>query len=109
MRKFSSQPLIVGYARGVGPTDVMDYAGKIAKSLDDAIDLLRDLEDEKTQERLDSIQPKVEDPMHGFAWYMVTGLISSFDVVSFPQAVDEDDAQVPVKGAFDWDGRQRSA
>lgn len=98
MRKFASQPLIVGYARGVGPTDVMDYAGKIAKSLDEASDLLKDLEDERTKERMDSMLPKVEDPMYGFAWYMVTGLIPSFDVVSFQQVVDEEDARRLMKG-----------
>lgn len=98
MRKFASQPLIVGYARGIGPTDVMDYAGKIAKSLDEASDLLKDLEDEKTKERMDSMLPKVEDPMYGFAWYMVTGLIPSFDVVSFQQVVDEEDARRLMKG-----------
>ncbi|MFO0978498.1 MAG: hypothetical protein U0996_18980 [Planctomycetaceae bacterium] len=98
MRKFANQPLIVGYSRGVGPTDVMDYAGKIATSLDNASTLLKDIQDEQTKERLEGIQPKVEDPMYGFAWYMVTGLIPSFDVVSFQQVVDEDDAKRLMKG-----------
>ncbi len=98
MRKFANQPLIVGYARGVGPGDVLTYASKLASSLENASTFLKDIEDERVQERFEGIQPKVEDPMYGFAWYMVTGLIPSFDVVLFQQVVDEEDAKRLMKG-----------
>lgn len=98
LRKFADQPLIIGYSRGLGPSDVLTYAGKIAGSLDNASTLMKELNEERVKERMDGIEPKVEDPLYGFAWYMVTGLIPSLDVVQFQQVVDEADARRLMNG-----------
>ena len=109
LRKFADQPLVIGYSRGLGPDDVLTYAGKIAGSLDNASSLMKELDEERVKERMDGIQPKVEDPLYGFAWYMVTGLIPSMDVVQFQQVVDEADARRLMNGRAKQMGENSNA
>ena len=97
----AERPIMVGYSRGTSPTRVMDYMQNLVKRLDIAHSMLQQLQSEQQQERMEKVIPKVPDPLYGIATYMVTGLIPSFESVSFQQVVDEADAHRLISGRKD--------
>lgn len=96
--QIAEKPIAVGYARGVGPKEAMTYIGDLMKQMELGSEITQSIEEESQQERLQDIAPKVADPLYGAAWYMVTGLVPSFQTVSFQQVVDEADARRLVEG-----------
>jgi hypothetical protein len=96
--KIAAKPLAVFYARNVTPERAMNYIKNVAQQLQIGGSIVKDLDEEGTRERLNQIQPQVAEPLYGTAMYMVSGLIPSFESVSFQQVTDEDDARRLVNG-----------
>jgi len=96
--KIADKPIAVGYARDIGPVQVMDYAKKLTERLAIGKSMREDIESERSTAQMENSFPKVEHPLYGVAFYMVTGLIPSFETVSFQQVIDEADARRLVNG-----------
>ncbi len=96
--KIDDKPIAVGYARDIGPVEVMDYAKKLMERLKIGETMREELTPERMQAQSEQWFPKVEHPLYGVAYYMVTGPIPSFEKVSFQQVVDEADARRLVDG-----------
>ena len=96
--KIADKPIAVGYARDIGPVQVMDYAKKLTERLEIGKSIREDIESERTTAQMEHSFPKIEHPLYGVAFYMVTGLIPSFETVSFQQVIDEADARRLVNG-----------
>ena len=90
--KIADKPIAVGYARDVTPKRMIDYVLKLTERLEIGSTLREQMSQERVRSELEGIQPGVEQPVYGIAFYMVTGLIPSFETVNFQTVVDEDDA-----------------
>ena len=91
--RIADQPIVVGYARNIGPTRAMAYMKGLTERLDIGKSIREGIENEEEQERIRSTTGKVDEPLYGFAGYMVQGLIPSYETLSFQQVADEDDAR----------------
>jgi hypothetical protein len=96
--KIADRPLVVGYARNISPVRVMDYARNLTERLNIGESIREQMASERQQENLESLVPKVEEPLYGFAMYMVSGLIPSVEMISFQQVIDDADAKRLVNG-----------
>ena len=91
--RIADQPIVVGYARNVGPTRTMEYAKGLTERLEIGKSIREGLQNQEEQERIKSTTGNVEEPLYGFAGYMVQSLIPSYETLSFQQVADEDDAR----------------
>ncbi len=91
--KIVDKPIAVGYARDVTPKRMIDYVLKLTERLEIGSTLREQMSQERVRSQLEGIQPGVEQPVYGIAFYMVTGLIPSFETINFQPVVDEDDAR----------------
>ena len=91
--KIADKPIAIGYARDVTPKRMIDYVLTLTKRLDIGSTLREQMSQERVSSQLEGIQPGVEQPVYGVAFYMVTGLIPSFETVNFQPVVDDDDAR----------------
>lgn len=91
--RIADQPIVVGYARNVGPTRAIAYMKGLTERLEIGKSMRESLENEEQQERVTSTMGKVDEPLYGFAGYMVQSLIPSYETLSFQQVADEDDAR----------------
>jgi len=96
--KIADKPIAIGYARDIGPVQVMDYTKRLTERLDIGKSIRGALSSENMQAQSEHSFPKVEQPLYGVASYMVTGLIPTFETVWFQQVVDEADARRLVNG-----------
>lgn len=96
--RIADKPIAIGYARDIGPAQVMDYAKKLTERLDIGKSMREELTPERMQEQGERSFPKIEHPLYGVAWYMVTGPIPTFETVTFQQVIDEADARRLVNG-----------
>jgi len=96
--KIAEKPLVVGYARNISPVRVIEYAKNLTERLNIGASIQEQLALESQQEGLESLAPRVEEPLYGFAMYMVSGLIPSLETISFQQVIDEVDATRLVTG-----------
>ena len=91
--RIADQPIVVGYARNVGPARAMAYMKGLTERLEIGKSIREGIQNEEEQERIRSTTGKVEEPLYGFAGYMVQSLIPSYETLSFQQVADEDDAR----------------
>jgi hypothetical protein len=96
--KIGSKPILIAYARNISPQHVMDYVRYLGTQIEIGDEFRKQIDDETQSEQLERIQPKVTEPLYGTAMYMVTGLVPSFEAVTFQQVLDEDDARRLAEG-----------
>ena len=96
--KIANKPIAIGYLRNVTQKKTLDYIINLTERLEIGTTMRSQLGDENIQEQLAGSQPKVDDPVYGVAWYMVTGLIPSYDTISFQPVIDEADARRLMNG-----------
>ena len=94
----AEEPIVVGYARNISPVRVIEYVKSLTERLNIGKSFQEEMSSERQQKQIEEMGPKVKEPLYGVAMYMVTGLIPSFESVSFQQVVDEEDAIRLVKG-----------
>ena len=87
--QLAEKPIGIGYSRNITPQRVFDFAKSLAERLEVGKDTLEQI----PTERLEGMGSNVENPVNGVAWYMVTGLIPTFETITFQQVVDEADAK----------------
>ena len=91
--RIADQPIVVGYARNVGPARAMEYMKGLTERLEIGKSIREGIQNQEEQERIKSTTGNVEEPLYGFAGYMVQSLIPSYETLSFQQVADEDDAR----------------
>ena len=96
--KIADKPIAIAYARDVTPKRMMDYMLALTERLDIGATMRKQIDEEQVRTQLEGMQPGVEQPVYGVAFYMVTGLIPSFETVSFQPVVDETDARRLLNG-----------
>lgn len=96
--KIGSKPILIAYARNISPRHTMDYVRYLATQIEIGEAFREQLDDEVQAEQLERIQPRVTEPLYGTAMYMVTGLVPSFEAVTFQQVLDEEDARRLAEG-----------
>lgn len=96
--KIADKPIAIGYLRNVTQKTTLDYVLNLTERLNIGTTMRSQLGQENVKEQLEGSQPKVDDPVFGVAWYMVTGLIPSYDTISFQPVVDEADALRLING-----------
>ncbi len=96
--KIAAKPFVVFYARNVTPKRATDYVTKLSKQLQLGDNVMKQMEDESSSERLKNIEPQVENPVYGTAMYLISGLIPSSESISFQQVTDEADARRLIDG-----------
>jgi hypothetical protein len=90
--KIADKPIAIGYLRNVTQKTTLDYVLNLTERLNIGTTMRTQLGQENVQEQLEGSQPKVDEPVYGVAWYMVTGLIPSYDTITFQPVIDEADA-----------------
>ena len=96
--KIAQTPIAIWYARDVTPKRMMDYVMALTERLEIGNTMRTQFEQEQVRTQLEGMQPGVEQPVYGVAFYMVTGLIPSFETVNFQPVVDENDARRLLNG-----------
>lgn len=94
----AEQPIVIGYARNISPRRTMEYLSRLARDISIGESFQEMLESNSVSDQFEAVEPKVDDPIYGFAMYMVSGLIPSFETISFQEVVDEADARRLVNG-----------
>ena len=97
-RKIAGKPIAIAYARNVTPKRMTDYVLALTERLEIGTTMRKQMDEEQVRTQLEGMQPGVEQPVYGVAFYMVTGLIPSFETVSFQPVVDEADARRLLNG-----------
>lgn len=92
--RIAERPIGVGYARDIDQMAMINYAMDLAKRLEMGVDLLNQI----PTDRIEAMKSEVEVPVHGASWFMVQGLIPSWETVYFQQVVDEADARRVING-----------
>lgn len=96
--KIADKPIAIWYARDVTPKRMVDYMLALTERLEIGTTMRKEMDEEQVRTQLEGMQSGVDQPVYGVAFYMVTGLIPSFEMVSFQPVVDEDDARRLVNG-----------
>lgn len=96
--KIAEKPIAIAYARDVTPKRMVDYVLTLTERLEIGTTMRKQMDEEQVRTQLEGIQPGVEQPVYGVAYYMVAGLIPSFETVSFQPVVDEVDARRLLNG-----------
>lgn len=91
--KIADKPIAIWYARDVTPRRIIDYVMSLTERLDIGSMVRNEFEKSETQAQAAGMQAGIAEPVYGVAWYMVAGVIPSFESVSFQPVVDEDDAR----------------
>ena len=97
--KIAGKPIAIAYARNVTPKRMIDYMLALTERLEIGTMMRKEMDEEQTRTQLEGMQPGVEQPLYGVAFYMVTGLIPSFETVRFEPVVDEVDARRLLNGS----------
>ena len=87
--RLADRPLGVGYLRNVNQVRMLEYVKHLSKRLEMGTSMF----DSVTDEQLGGFQSQVDQAIAGTAWYMVQGLIPSFENIYFQQVADEADAK----------------
>lgn len=91
--RIADQPIVVGYARNVSPVRAIDYMKGLTERLEIGKSMRESLYSALQALQINNTIAKVDEPLYGFAGYMVQGLIPSYETISFQQVADEDDAR----------------
>lgn len=89
----ADKPIAIGYMRNVTPKRAVDYVMNLTEQMEIGETTRRQMSEQDIEGQLAGMQPRVEQPAYGIAWYMVTGLIPTFESISFQPIVDEADAR----------------
>jgi len=90
--KIADKPIAIWYARDVTQKRILDYGKSFSERLEIGATLRTQFEQQETRTDSEGRQADIDEPVFGMAWYMVTGLIPTFQTVSFQPVRDEDDA-----------------
>ncbi|MEZ6035469.1 MAG: hypothetical protein R3C17_20425 [Planctomycetaceae bacterium] len=91
--KIADKPIAIWYARDVTPRRMIDYTMSLTEQLDIGSTMRTQFGQEQTQTQIAGMQASIEEPVYGVAWYLVAGVIPSFESVSFQPVADEQDAR----------------
>jgi hypothetical protein len=91
--KIADKPIAIWYARDVTPKRIIDYVKAFSERLEIGSTLRTQFEQQEARTQIEGLQAGVDEPVYGMAWYMVTGLIPTFQTVSFQPVLDENDAR----------------
>lgn len=84
------KPLGTGYLRGLNQQSMFQYIEKLSKRLEIGDALVKAMGD---RQDIGSMDPKVEVPIHGAAYFLVQGLIPSWETMYFQQVADAADGK----------------
>ncbi|MCP4784626.1 MAG: hypothetical protein GY903_21215 [Fuerstiella sp.] len=87
--RLAARPLGVGYLRNINQVRMLEYI----KHLSTRLEMDTSMFDSVTEGQLEGFRSEVDDAISGTAWYMVQGLIPSFENIYFQEVVDEADAK----------------
>ncbi|MEO1979534.1 MAG: hypothetical protein ABGZ24_03365 [Fuerstiella sp.] len=87
--RLAARPLGVGYLRNINQVRMLEYIKHLTKRLE----LGTSMFDNIPEDQLDGFRSQVDDAISGTAWYMVQGLIPSFENIYFQEVADEADAK----------------
>ncbi|APZ94227.1 hypothetical protein [Fuerstiella marisgermanici] len=87
--RLAEKPLGVGYVRDITQVTMFEYMQTLAKRLEIGKAMFQSM----PMEQFEGFRSKVEVPINGAAWYMVQGLLPSYEVVYFQQVIDVADAK----------------
>lgn len=82
--RLATSPIGVGYMRDVTQVRMFEYMQQLSQALDVGKFMVQQV----TDEQLESLNSGVDHPVSGTAWYMVQGLIPSFNQISFQEVKD---------------------
>ncbi|MCA9060364.1 MAG: hypothetical protein KDA85_17765 [Planctomycetaceae bacterium] len=85
----AEQPFLIGYARDVTPKRAFGYFEHLSTQLSIGESMMEQMD----RAELELTSQRVERPIIGTAWYLVTGLMPTFETVTFQQCADVDDAR----------------
>jgi hypothetical protein len=86
--RLADRPLGVGYVRDINQARMLEYVKHLTKRIELEASIFEGISDEQ----LDGFRSNVDQAISGTAWYMVQGLIPSFENVNFQEVVDVADA-----------------
>ncbi len=86
--KLAEEPFGIGYVRDFKPGRILGYAMQLSKRLDIGAEMMKEV----PVDDLKNMESSIPGAVDGVAWYMVQGLIPSFQWVSFRQVSDEAEA-----------------
>ncbi|MEZ6132568.1 MAG: hypothetical protein R3C59_28210 [Planctomycetaceae bacterium] len=81
--RLAEKPIGTGYVRDITQLRMAAYVKGLAERLDVGSAVTKMYSELEKNEDFKSLQPKVEHPVTGTAWYLVQGLIPSFETVYF--------------------------
>jgi hypothetical protein len=96
--KIAEKPIAIGYMRDIGQLQMIEYIQSLMQRLEIGKTMQEEMTSEQMTQQAELSFTKVEHPLYGVAWYMVTGLIPSFQTVTFQEVIDEADARRLVNG-----------
>ncbi|MEZ6041160.1 MAG: hypothetical protein R3C20_11680 [Planctomycetaceae bacterium] len=85
----AEEPLGLWYMRGMTGADTLNYSRRLSERLQIGEELMKQI----PEERLEGLFTTAPEPVTGGAYYMVRGLLPSFETISFQQVVDEVEAR----------------
>lgn len=88
--RLTGRPLGVGYLRNINQVRMLDYIRHLTRRLEMEASMFDNVPD---NEQLEGLRSQVDQAISGTAWYMVQGLIPSFENIYFQEVVDEADAK----------------
>ncbi|MDA1232547.1 MAG: hypothetical protein O2856_17375, partial [Planctomycetota bacterium] len=91
--RIADKPIAIWYARNITPKRMIDYVMRLTERIEIGTTMRKQFEQDEIRSQVEGMQPNIEQPVYGVAIYMVTGLIPSFDTVSFQPVADEEDAR----------------
>lgn len=92
--RLAEKPLAVGYMRNMSQKRMMEYMYNLGNRLEVGKTTFGQI----PIDTLDAAVPDVPEPIAGVAWYMVQGLLPTYDVIYFQEVRDEDDARSVLRG-----------
>lgn len=92
--KLAGNPIGVGYAKNITEVTVLEYVKKLTSRINYETVIF---ESAPADDALEALAPKVEEQISGQAWYMVEGILPSFDSISFRKVADVADARRVLK------------
>lgn len=108
--RIADKPLGTGYVRGVDQQRMMEYITELSGRLKIADEFVKMIA-VQSEERMKEMTPKVKEPLNGAAYYLVQGLIPSWETMYFQQVADVADAKRVLnarKKTFGHDGKMET-
>ena len=87
--QIDKRPIGVGYMRDMSQVTVMKYLQTLSERLSIGASMMEQIR----QTPVNELQTGADKPLMGVSWYLVKGLVPSFEAVYFQEVVDESDAR----------------